>query len=305
MILDIITMENYKSGILDLLEIPSGIDKELVKNSIFLECAEYELIYSNYDFLKNIIGVWSKTRLPIWNELYNTTKYEYDPISNYDRKEESTTTITKDLFNTNETTRTSENNGSDNTEISNTNTITKGISIKETNTQNLTTNENTGIENTEVKTATNKDTNSGLDNVRHNKYGFNSLDPTLSSVDTTEYGKITDYTRNENNKTNNTSETTRTDTGTITKDTTFGNGNDTTTDSGSNNRTFNNSVNDTVTSGGSDTGTISTTVTSKINGNIGVTTTQQMIQSQRDIVKFSIIDLIVKEFKHKFCLIIG
>ena len=305
MILDIVTMENYKSGILDLLEIPDGIDKELVKNAIFLECAEYELIYSNYDFLKNIIGIWSKTRLPIWNELYNTTKYEYDPISNYDRKEESTTTITKDLFNTNETTRTSENNGSDNTEISNTNTITKGISIKETNTQNLSTNENVEIENTEVKTATNKDTNSGIDNVRHNKYGFNSLEPTLSSVDTTEYGKITDYTRNENNKTNNTSGTTRTDNGTITKDTTFGNGNDTTTDSGSNNRTFNNSVNDTVTSGGSDTGTISTTVTSKINGNIGVTTTQQMIQSQRDIVKFSIIDLIVKEFKHKFCLIIG
>lgn len=39
-------------------------------------------------------------------------------------------------------------------------------------------------------------------------------------------------------------------------------------------------------------------------GNIGVTTTQQMIESQREVVKFDIIQYIADEFKAKFCLLV-
>ena len=37
-------------------------------------------------------------------------------------------------------------------------------------------------------------------------------------------------------------------------------------------------------------------------GNIGVTTTQQMIQAQRDIVRFTVYDAILQDFKVKFCV---
>lgn len=37
-------------------------------------------------------------------------------------------------------------------------------------------------------------------------------------------------------------------------------------------------------------------------GNIGVTTTQKMIQEQRDIVNFDIIQIIVDDFKRDFCI---
>lgn len=39
-------------------------------------------------------------------------------------------------------------------------------------------------------------------------------------------------------------------------------------------------------------------------GNIGVTTTQEMIEAERNVVKFNIIDYIVNDFRHRFCLLI-
>lgn len=39
-------------------------------------------------------------------------------------------------------------------------------------------------------------------------------------------------------------------------------------------------------------------------GNIGVTSTQQLIREQRDVVLFNIIDFIIEDFKKRFCLLI-
>ena len=39
-------------------------------------------------------------------------------------------------------------------------------------------------------------------------------------------------------------------------------------------------------------------------GNIGVTTTQQMIEAERDVVKFNIIDYIINDFKRRFCILV-
>ena len=39
-------------------------------------------------------------------------------------------------------------------------------------------------------------------------------------------------------------------------------------------------------------------------GNIGVTMTQEMIRQQRDIVMFNLYDVLVQEFKERFCLLV-
>ena len=39
-------------------------------------------------------------------------------------------------------------------------------------------------------------------------------------------------------------------------------------------------------------------------GNIGVTTTQQMMQQERDIAKFNLYDIIAEEFKLRFCILV-
>lgn len=46
------------------------------------------------------------------------------------------------------------------------------------------------------------------------------------------------------------------------------------------------------------------TRTGRTFGNIGVTTTQQMIEAERSVVKFNIVDYIVEDFKRRFCLLI-
>ena len=43
-------------------------------------------------------------------------------------------------------------------------------------------------------------------------------------------------------------------------------------------------------------------VTRTEQGNIGLTSTQQLINEQRDVVKFNILDYIIDEFKQRFCL---
>lgn len=53
-----------------------------------------------------------------------------------------------------------------------------------------------------------------------------------------------------------------------------------------------------------DTGDSTTTEKRKMYGNIGVTTTQEMIQAERNIDTFSTYDVIVQEFKEKFCLLV-
>lgn len=44
--------------------------------------------------------------------------------------------------------------------------------------------------------------------------------------------------------------------------------------------------------------------TIRARGNIGVTTTMQMLKEQRDIVKFNLYDIITEEFKLRFCILV-
>lgn len=68
----------------------------------------------------------------------------------------------------------------------------------------------------------------------------------------------------------------------------------------SNTGTVGNSI--TSNSNSRDTGNESRTLHSK--GNIGVTTTQQMIEQERNISEFNIYDYIVRSFKRRFCLML-
>ena len=73
-------------------------------------------------------------------------------------------------------------------------------------------------------------------------------------------------------------------------------------DNGTVNNTGTVGNNITSNSNSKDTGTESRTLHSK--GNIGVTTTQQMIEQERNISEFNIYDYIVRSFKRRFCLML-
>lgn len=77
-------------------------------------------------------------------------------------------------------------------------------------------------------------------------------------------------------------------------------GNGTTTDSQT---AFNtNELRDTNKSISNGTDTVNETVTENVHGNIGVTSTQQMLQQERDIAMFKWYDIVAQDFVNKFCV---
>ena len=71
-------------------EIDPVRSKDAFLDELYSRTAELEVIYPNPEFMKRMIGSWSLTRLPVWNELWSTTQYTYNPIENYDRIEDGT-----------------------------------------------------------------------------------------------------------------------------------------------------------------------------------------------------------------------
>lgn len=66
------------------------LDKQSFLYELITRTAELEVMYPDPEVMKGIIGFWSKTRVDIWNHLWATTQYEYNPIENYDRIEDGT-----------------------------------------------------------------------------------------------------------------------------------------------------------------------------------------------------------------------
>lgn len=86
--MSLLGLYNWDNTILDGLTVPEGVDKSVLINNLLRECAELEILYPQPDALKFFVTEWSKERLPVWTRLEATLHYEYDPISNYDRREE-------------------------------------------------------------------------------------------------------------------------------------------------------------------------------------------------------------------------
>ena len=73
--------------ILDDLAVPDGLDKTALCDNIVLECAELEVLYSDAEFFKTAIAVWSVKELPTWKRLLAAMEATYNPIENYNRIE--------------------------------------------------------------------------------------------------------------------------------------------------------------------------------------------------------------------------
>lgn len=177
------------------MSIPAGIDRDLVVSSILEETSDFPVIITDLETLRFAITQWSKHRVDIWTHFLETTQYEYNPIENYDRREEESTNANRSGTLTSSSTR----SGSD--------TDTEGVSA------------------------------------------FNAAGMTNHTQSTTTYG------------------------------------------SGSS---------------GTDTDSREETIARElyVHGNIGVTSAQDMIKQEREIADFDIIDIIVNEYKKKFCILI-
>lgn len=82
----------FDNSLFDNLQLPDGVEKMDVINCILEKHGCTALAHPDPVWLKHYIGVWSNRRLYNWQRLYDTLNLEYNPIENYDRKEDITDT---------------------------------------------------------------------------------------------------------------------------------------------------------------------------------------------------------------------
>lgn len=193
------------------------LDKVAFMDELLTNTAELEVIYPEPELMRRFLGSWSKTRVPVWDHMWETTQYEYNPIENYNRIENGKDTDT--------------HSGTD----SNSNTLTRA----------------------------------GTDTV-------------TDTPDTSHYVAAYDSAASGDN--DGLVKASRDD-GEIISATVYGSSD---TNSGS------------LTHGHK----ITTDHTLNVHGNIGTTTTQDMISQEREIAKFNFYDYIIQDIKGRFCVLV-
>lgn len=88
----LIGMYDYDNSLFDELTFPTGIDRDLAISRILNKSEEFELLYSDFDYLKDRIGIWGKIWERTFTKWVNALSIEYDPLFNFDRNEEYTDT---------------------------------------------------------------------------------------------------------------------------------------------------------------------------------------------------------------------
>ena len=228
-------MNAYNNDLFGLLNLPPGIDKDTLVNNIMLRGGEFEVVYSNPDFYKSAIGLWSNKHYRTFEKWINALNIDYNPLENYDRMEEWSDTGSR----------------------INTGTVSDSGSHT-----------NTGTQSTETI---------GNDNFK-------------GSGNSTSSDEISAYNSNsfQNDKKNTTNSSNSSETNTTTNSTRT----DNLSESNSNTRTDNLSEK-----------TNSDRI-GRAHGNIGVTTSQQMLQSELDIAKWNIYEQITDLFLSEFCIMV-
>ena len=279
--LSLMGMYYHDNTILDNLVIPTGIDSDVLKENLLMEAAELEVLYTDFDFFKMAIGSWSKKQLPVWTELLKTTQYEYNPIWNKDGSISEVITrnlaTTEDVSDVNTTTHAD----TDTRTHADTDTKTNNNTDTRTHLDTMTRTLDNTDEQTRDLAGTNDITNS------HGVFGYNSSTKApesedITDQDTTDTGTVTDV-HSGTIADAHTGTIADAHTGTITDAHTG-----TITDAR------------VIDKDNTDTGTISTYRTEQ--GNIGLTSTQDLIKQQRDVVMFNIMDVIIHDFIDRFCL---
>ena len=284
--------------ILDALQLPAAMtadEKEEIKYNLLAETQELEILYPDPESMKHAILYWSKKELDVWTKLYETTQYEYNPIYNYDRTEEETVTTSGTNQASGQDSRSGTGTDSSTTQNSGSDSTNHGHVITNSGSDSTT---HTGTDTT-LHTGTENTGHTGTGNVMHSVQAYDDQVLQSQSSDS--------ETRNfSDNTTRNLSDA---ETLNLTDETTHGlkethSGTDSVTYGGKTTNSGSRSESDSVTYGRKDTRNETITRTVRAYGNIGVTTTQQMIQSSRDIAKFCLSDIIISDFIRRFCILV-
>jgi hypothetical protein len=285
--------ENGKDLFLNLT-VPQGLQKSVLVDNILLRGGEFEVVYSDPDFMQYAIGSWSAKWQRTMQKWIEALSIDYNPLENYDRYE----TIQDKSEKTNKMDRTLDHR--DETLI-NTQDL-RTLNTNSLNTRNLMDEENRNLTDKETRDLDDTTTYNHTTKTEElvSAYDSSSYQPSAMTINTNGVesgGQITDNTDKLEQDGTDTFEHTG-------KDIFIHTGYDDTKQTGTD------TMNRTGTEGTSHTGTIKDNGgedafndhTAHIHGNIGVTTSQQMLEAELDISKWNIYEHITDLFLTEFVI---
>lgn len=68
--------------------LPADMDADLLRDNILLKGAEFEVLYANFPFMQNVIKIWSDKHYHTFERWLKALAIDYNPLENYDRMEE-------------------------------------------------------------------------------------------------------------------------------------------------------------------------------------------------------------------------
>ena len=297
--LSVLGLYNFDSSLFDEMAYPSGFtseEKQTVVGNILMECAELEFLFPDFNAAKQAIGLWSRLNVAVWERIFTAANLEYNPIENYNRTELETIADDRtDTHSGNDVTRSS---GVDSRALTSTKTEThSGSDSKQLSSTDSET--NSGSDSRQLS-STGSETNSGTDTQTNKISGYDSgnlvdhdqnllqhghgVSTTSSGSDATTYGHVINKT------------------GSGTDATTYGH---VITEGGSGSDATTYGKTETLTHGEQIVHDGDITKNSHISGNIGVTTSQQMLEQEIEVsAKLNVMDMIVRAFKERFCILV-
>lgn len=250
----------YEYDMFEEIELPDGINKEILVNTIMDKCFWYEPVYNEHDFLKQKVEVFFLRNYRNYEKLVYLYSIEYDPQYNYNRMY-TETTLNDNIINTD--TGVSEKTTEDTT-YADDKTVTDTLSGSDVETLD----DDTTLKHTGTKTTENEVSAYNSSSYQEDNYQTITYNETQTGTDdattTTKYGKVDTEVTDDDATTNII--------GTLTS----------TTDE--------DRVED-----------LEENVSGHAYGNIGVTTTQKLLNEEIDLwTKFNIYELIANDFFDEF-----
>lgn len=106
---------NYDNTIFDELQVPAGVDKTLVQNTLMMETADLEVMQPDPVIMRPVLGWFSQRRLDAWTRVYTALSSKYQADTDVEVTETRTPDLSYNETRTPNLTTTGQNNGADTT----------------------------------------------------------------------------------------------------------------------------------------------------------------------------------------------
>lgn len=303
------------------LDLPEGMNKQTLIDTIVMHGAEFEMLYGDPYFIQRLIKTWSEKHEHTFERWIKALSIDYDPLRNYDRTEDWADSGNRSGSHSEQKT------GSENRIDSSDHTVSDSGSHSETYThaetgsssEDMNRSQDNAVVTAASETTTNDNKTSTV--TAGSKSHDESVEQTVSAFDASTYQPDTKTTTDTTD-----ADTTKTDTGSTGSTGLEGSssssskltGNDKKETSDERSSTDSRTINDNKESSDSSTSSGSTTTNEQLSGNseeissnlrhgraygnIGVTTSQQMLKEEWEVARLNIYEEASDLFLTEFCI---